>query len=650
MKTADLANEFALLREFLLRKTEPSEKHKGYRVCPLCSKNKLRLGIKDWQCLTGQCHEQHRGDLLGLVQASGWREELDTEASNGNVKPSGRPKATTSTNGTTKHTPKPFESFKAVVEWAKSKANQVIVYNYDDGHKVLRLEKAEGEKEFRPVHLGDGGWHINKGDNPWPLLITREPVEGDILVITEGEKAAQAITATRGRYVGVCSQGGSNGVKGTDWATLPQGFHVVVWPDADGPGEKYAKAVAERIPGALLVDVSGQPDKWDAADLVGARYINGQIELGMKATEADALVHKFIEGRARQAASPGMSAESMPEEPFEGIGEAANVDHILAAMKERRWLWGNKEQNVGWIIERGLHLVEGKEGTGKTRWLLDLCRRWSLDLHWPDGSKTEVEPDAKLLFVASDSHWDQIATTAVSFGIPSTNVIFTGSADDPYSHTSIDEPQTLAMIRHRLGQYKIAMVVVDTLMAASSRPLVDPQEVAKIAGPLRDIAREFGVPVVMVGHLNSQGETWGRSMGRTCDNVIRLEADEYDEQLITIKSVKARWNRFALPVIHGRQGESGWEYASAHAEDGNSRLKSASGRVSDAVVAYLRRYPGTEPTRKQLVEALVEKGHSDKTVYRVLKEMVADGVILEIENEASSGKRFTVYDLPPETV
>lgn len=345
---------------------------------------------------------------------------------------------------------------------------------------------------------------------------------------------------------------------------------------------------------------------------------------------------------------PKATAEPMPEEFFESLPEAANVDHILALMKERNWLWGNKDQNLGWFVDRGLHLVEGKEGTGKTRWLLDLCRRWSLDLHWPDGSKTEVDPDAKILFVASDSHWDQIATTAVAFGIPSANVIFTGPANDPYNFTNIDDPQTLAMVRHWLTRYKIAMVVVDTLMAASARPLVDPQEVAKIATPLRDIAREFAVPVVLVGHLNSQGETWGRAMGRTCDNVIRLEAEEYDEQSISIRSVKARWNRFALPTLQGRQGECGWEYAAAHAEDGDSRLKSASGRVSDAVVAYLRRYPGAEPTLKTLVDVLIEKGHSDKTVYRVIKEMVAEGVILEIKKETFTGKTIKVYDLPPE--
>lgn len=158
--------------------------------------------------------------------------------------------------------------------------------------------------------------------------------------------------------------------------------------------------------------------------------------------------------------------------------EAANVATIRSLMKRREWLWGDPATNVGWFISRGLHLVEGKEGTGKTRWILDLVRRWSFNLPWPDGSPNTVDQHSKVLFVAADSHWDQIAMTSEAFGIPDENVIFTGPESAPYDFTSIDDPKTLAHIRHWCTRYKVSMVVIDTLMAASTRPLVDPQEVA----------------------------------------------------------------------------------------------------------------------------------------------------------------------------
>ena len=330
------------------------------------------------------------------------------------------------------------------------------------------------------------------------------------------------------------------------------------------------------------------------------------------------------------------------EEFFESIEDAANAADIRAKMKERNWLWGNKEENVGWFMQGGLHLVEGKEGTGKTRYLLELERRKSLDLTWPDGSKILAEPDSKILFVASDSHWDQIAVTSEAFGIPDENVIFTGPKSDPYNFTSIDDANTIAMIRHWCQRYSVSMVVVDTLMAASTRPLVDPQEVAQMLRPLRDLAREMNVVVVLVGHLNSQGETWGRAVGRMCDNVIRMEADERDEQLITIKSVKARWNRFKLPTLRGRQGETGWEFSSPQSENG-VELGTPSDRAADAILAYVRSYP--DMTKSNVIEAVMEKGHSKTTAYRVFDQLVMDGRIIGYEKETFSGKTIRVFDV-----
>jgi hypothetical protein len=328
------------------------------------------------------------------------------------------------------------------------------------------------------------------------------------------------------------------------------------------------------------------------------------------------------------------------------VGEAANTATIRALMKEREWLWGKPERNLGWFIQRGLHLVEGKEGTGKTRWIMDLVRRWSFNLPWPDGSEMGLDIDSKVLFVASDSHWDQIAMTSEAFGIPDENVIFTGPEADPYNYTSIDEPRTLDLIRHWCSRYKVAMVVIDTLMAASSRPLVDPQEVAKLAGPLRALARDMNVAIVLVGHLNSQGETWGRAMGRTCDNVIRMEADDRDEQSITIKSVKARWNRFELPVIRGRQGECGWEYDAVHSSDGDVRVQTKADAISQSIIAYLRQFASTEPTRSSLVEVMMEKGYAKQTVYRVIKEMTVLGQLAENHKDTFSGHDIIFYSLP----
>lgn len=321
--------------------------------------------------------------------------------------------------------------------------------------------------------------------------------------------------------------------------------------------------------------------------------------------------------------------------------QAADIDTIKALMRERAWLWGNQQENTGWFIQRGLHLLEGKEGTGKSRWLLDLCRRWSMDLRWPDGTKIDIDTDSKMLFVASDSHFDQIAMTSEAFGIPSKNIIFTGPQHDPYNYTSLDDPVTLKLIKHWCTKYKVGMVVIDTLMAASVRPLVDPQEVAQLAQPLRDLARELNQTIVLVGHLNSQGETWGRAMGRQCDNVIRMEADERDEQRIMIRSVKARWNRFALPTLYGRQGETGWEFDQPNSEDGNLKFAGKKDRTKAHALAYIRKYPNC--TKGMIVEDCIDSGYTKSTAYTVIDELVSDEAVVTWEDITFSGGKLTRY-------
>lgn len=351
-------------------------------------------------------------------------------------------------------------------------------------------------------------------------------------------------------------------------------------------------------------------------------------ERGVSMPLTDSMVLHFTEQKQQQA------------EPEEDLN-AADVNTILSLKKERAWVWGDPVKNVGWIVKRGLHLIEGKEGTGKTRFILDLVRRWSLCMEWPDGSPPTLEQDAKILFVASDSHFDQIADTSIEFGIPPENVIFTGPEAMPYDYTSLDDPVTLKLIRRWCTKYKVGIVVIDTLMAASVRPLVDPQEVSQIAGPLRDLARELNVAIVLVGHLNSQGETWGRAMGRQCDNVIRMEADERDEQRILIRSVKARWNRFDLPTIEGRQSETGWTYNQNEPGEGVMREMLKREIAENMVRGFLKMR--TRAKTQEIVDHVeVSAGVSHETVRNAIRNLKGAGEIV------SEGNNPTYYRINTE--
>lgn len=90
------------------------------------------------------------------------------------------------------------------------------------------------------------------------------------VLLVEGEKAADAARILAGKaYVVVSWPGGAQAVRKVDWSPL-SGRNVLLWPDADAPGvqcmHSVAELLADRVAGIKLLDVSGQPDKWDAAD------------------------------------------------------------------------------------------------------------------------------------------------------------------------------------------------------------------------------------------------------------------------------------------------------------------------------------------------------------------------------------------------
>jgi hypothetical protein len=149
----------------------------------------------------------------------------------------------------------------------------------------------DGKKETRPVawSAAKSEWRWQYPDGLFPvyqlqaLLSTPEAM----VVITEGEKAADAAAAQFPDAVVVTSACGSDQALRTDWAAL-KGRQVVIAPDKDAPGKHYALAVA----GAALahgatsikvVDVWQLVD-WAAGDdladhQVAPEFLSGAVDI-----------------------------------------------------------------------------------------------------------------------------------------------------------------------------------------------------------------------------------------------------------------------------------------------------------------------------------------------------------------------------------
>jgi hypothetical protein len=137
---------------------------------------------------------------------------------------------------------------------------------------VARYEHATGDgKTFRPF-LDENGALVCRGFSvPCPLyrlddLVARP--DAPVLVV-EGEKTADAAAELFPDYVVVTSQGGCNAPGKTDWMPVKEGRRVVIWPDNDIPGRRYAENVMTYVPHAILAEVPlNFPSGWDLADPV----------------------------------------------------------------------------------------------------------------------------------------------------------------------------------------------------------------------------------------------------------------------------------------------------------------------------------------------------------------------------------------------
>jgi hypothetical protein len=91
------------------------------------------------------------------------------------------------------------------------------------------------------------------------------------VIVTEGEKKADAVPALFPSHVGTTSMGGARAAKHSDWASLA-GRRVVIWPDHDEPGRCYADDVAGLATAAGAASVAivavpaDWPEGWDIAD------------------------------------------------------------------------------------------------------------------------------------------------------------------------------------------------------------------------------------------------------------------------------------------------------------------------------------------------------------------------------------------------
>lgn len=128
-------------------------------------------------------------------------------------------------------------------------------------------------KEIRPVARHADGWRIGAMLDPKPLYHLPKVLEAEHVIVTEGEKCAEAASSLG--YIATTSAGGSKAASKSDWSPLA-GKEVWILPDNDIPGRKYADEVTDILtkltpPASVrVIDLPDLPEGGDIVDWIAA--------------------------------------------------------------------------------------------------------------------------------------------------------------------------------------------------------------------------------------------------------------------------------------------------------------------------------------------------------------------------------------------
>ncbi len=126
------------------------------------------------------------------------------------------------------------------------------------------------------IEQGNGQRHAWRARAlPAPRRLYRLPElianSGAPVIVTEGEKKADLVPTLFPGWLGTTSMGGAGAARLSDWSRLAD-RRVIIWPDHDEPGRRYADDVAALATAAgaasvAIVPVPAEsPGGWDIAD------------------------------------------------------------------------------------------------------------------------------------------------------------------------------------------------------------------------------------------------------------------------------------------------------------------------------------------------------------------------------------------------
>ncbi|WP_051134236.1 DUF927 domain-containing protein [Methylocystis sp. ATCC 49242] len=263
-------------------------------------------------------------------------------------------------------------------------ATMVWQYRNADGARLFEIHRFDppGEsKQILPLslwreHSGELRWRWKGVAAPRPLynLDKLAAAVGASVVICEGEKSADAATRIFPRSIVTTSPGGAQGANKADWTPLA-GRRVLIWPDADEPGKKYAREVT-----AILLGIGCDVSIVDAMALAALGPDGGKREPWAGWDAADAVTEWGSDIAALRKAAAAHFAKQHETGPNYVSCGAFTMDANGLTTEVEKGRGENKTIETVWIAAPFEVLGATRDPNG---------REWGKWLRWRDGDGRE---------------------------------------------------------------------------------------------------------------------------------------------------------------------------------------------------------------------------------------------------------------------
>lgn len=160
----------------------------------------------------------------------------------------------------------------------KKQPEKTIVYDYVDRNGVLtyqrkRMEYSDGTKKF--FFIKPDGSYSMKGLKH-TIYNLPEVINSNVVYFVEGEKCAEAL-----KQSGVAATTldcGANSKFDDEWIEYFKDKTVIILPDNDEPGRKYARNIKQKIPWAVIKELPDLEEKEDVYDWLHKGHSVAEID------------------------------------------------------------------------------------------------------------------------------------------------------------------------------------------------------------------------------------------------------------------------------------------------------------------------------------------------------------------------------------